>query len=809
MKISYNWLKKYIQPIPSPEETARLLTDTGLEVESAEPYENIRGSLKGIVTGRVIACSKHPGADRLSLTSVDCGAHGTRQIVCGAPNVTAGQFVIVALPGATLYPLNGEPFAIKESKIRGELSQGMICAEDEIGLGNAHDGIIVLTEPVEPGTPAADIFHVVEDFVFEIGLTPNRIDAASHFGVARDLRAALYANADVELIKPKVLTNMPEGSAFPLSLQVDCPDAVQRYSGICIENIRIEESPAWLQQNLKAIGLKPINNIVDITNFVLHETGQPLHAFDLDKISSGKVVLKTFPEATAFTTLDGVKRSLLLNDLMICNGDEPMCLAGVFGGLDSGVTNSTTRIFLESARFNPSGIRKTARHHNLVTDAAFRFERGSDPEITVYALQRAADLISELAGGKVIGGLIDWYPKPQEWAGFFYPWKKLDRLAGFTVPREDAKSILEKLEIRIVHESLDGIAVQIPPFKTDVVQEEDVTEEILRIYGYNRIPIPEKISSSFPDIARPDQWKFKNHLSDHLSAMGFAEVLNNSLAPGDLAELMAADNARPVELLNPLSNELNVLRNSSLFGLCETISWNRNRQQNDLSVFEWGKTYTLRNGKYEESTFLAIAQTGHTGPQNWNRPQQKASYFSLKGSVERILELSGISAASLMFESLDYQLLDDCVSIHYLNKKLGQIGRINSALTQKYDLEEDIWAAELHWEALFNLYRDYHIHYREVSKFPQVRRDLSLLLDHKVSFADLRTAAKNTDKKLLQEVQLFDVYTGKHLPEGKKSYALSFLFLDAEKTLTDQQINASMQKIIENFGRQFGAELRS
>jgi phenylalanyl-tRNA synthetase beta chain len=809
MKISYNWLKQYISPIPSPEETARLLTDTGLEVESSAPYESIRGSLKGLVTGKVIECTKHPQADRLSLTKVNCGESEPRQIVCGAPNVRAGQYVIVALPGTTLYPLQGDPFTIKESKIRGEFSQGMICAEDEIGLGESHDGIIVLPEPVDPGTPASVLFKVAEDVVFEIGLTPNRIDAASHFGVARDLRASLYMQGDVNLLKPQTSPIGNPEENCPLNLLVERPEALSRYSGICIENIRVQESPDWLKQALKAIGLKPINNVVDISNYVLHETGQPLHAFDLDKISSGCISLNTFPAGTPFVTLDGVQRTLQESDLMICNSNEPMCIAGVFGGLHSGVSDRTTRIFLESARFNPTWIRKTARHHNLNTDAAFRFERGSDPEITVYALQRAADLISELTGGKILGGLMDWYPEPEKWIEFFYPWWKLDRLAGFTVPRNDARSILEHLEIKIIDEHPDGLQLSIPPFKTDVCQEEDVTEEILRIYGYNRIPIPEKISSSFPEIAKPDVWKLKNHISDHLAALGFSELLNNSLAAGELAARVSTNDLQAVSLLNPLSQELNVLRNSPLFGICEAISWNQNRQQQDLSFFEWGKTYARSaSGKFIETPFLALALSGQTGPENWNRQQNKASYFHLKGVVERVFDLLGIPSTALSWEKHEHTLLTEVVAINYERKPVGLIGKIGQDLSRHFGLDEAVWAGELNWEDLLSGYKKHRIQYQEVPKFPQVRRDLSLLLNEDVAFADLRKAAENAERKLLQDVQLFDVYAGKNLPSGKKSYALSFTFLDSEKTLTDEQISKAMQRILQSFIQQFGAELR-
>lgn len=809
MKISYNWLGKYIQPLPPAEQTAELLTNCGLEVESSQTYENFRGGLEGLVVGYVVECEKHPQADRLSLTKTDCGAFGLKQIVCGAPNVKVGQHVIVALPGVTLYPSQGEPFTIKESKIRGELSQGMLCAEDEIGLGGAHEGIMVLPGAPQPGTPLTALFQVYQDTVFEIGLTPNRIDAASHFGVARDLRAVLYKNPEITLTRPAVANAFASNEPGPVKVEVRCHEALSRYSGVCVDNVSVAESPDWLKNALKTIGLKPINNVVDISNYVLHETGQPLHIFDLDAIDSGVVRVQTLPAGTSFQTLDGAQRTLQESDLMICNADQPMCIAGVFGGLKSGVQQETKRLFIESARFNPTWVRKTARHHNLNTDASFRFERGSDPEITIYALQRTLDLLFELTGGKQLGAIADWYPEPQPWTAFFYPWWKLDRLVGFTIPRNEAVEILRRLEIEIVDETPEGLSLRIPPFKADVTTEADVTEEILRIYGYNQIPLPEKLTGSFPSVERPDVWKLKNHLSDHLAAIGFAEVLNNSLAPSALADLLANEQQKPVFVLNPLSQELNVLRNSAFYGLCETISWNRNRQQQDLAIFEWGKTYLMnQEGKYTESQFLAIAQSGFTSEENWNRPQQKSAFTHLKGALERLFELLGIGKSQVDFESFSHALLEEALSIRFEGKTLGCIGRIGRELSKRFDLDEPVWTAELNWEMLLQVYQLYRIKYTEVSKFPQVRRDLSLLLNQDVSFSELRKAAQNSEKKLLQEVQLFDVYSGKNLPPEKKSYAISFTFLDREKTLTDEQVNKAMQRIIQSYNKLFGAELR-
>ena len=808
MKISYSWLQKYISPIPSPEETSRLLTDTGLEVENIENFETVKGSLAGLVTGKVVECKKHPQADRLSLTLVDINEDSLLQIVCGAPNVREGQQVVVAKAGTMLYPINGEPFKIKESKIRGEVSQGMICAEDEIGIGESHEGIIVLPDATPVGIPVAELFGVNKDYVLEIGLTPNRIDAASHYGTARDLRAALYVNDHVRLSIPEIRIKPDFSVPAPIRLLVENQEAVIRYSGLCIDNIKVSESPVWLKDALKSIGLKPINNIVDITNFVLHETGQPLHAFDRKQINGDTIILRTVPDGTSFITLDGIERKLSSSDLMICDAEKPMCIAGVFGGIQSGVHDNTTSIFIESATFHPVWIRKTSAAHHLKTDAAFRFERGADPEMTHYAMMRAADLILEIAGGELSPGLLDWYPLPVNWKEIRYPWRKLDRLAGTHIPRDVAKKILTLLEIQIIEEDADGLFLKIPPFKNDVTQEEDVTEEILRIYGYNRIPEPTQLRTPAINPEKPDVWKMKNRISDHLVSLGFSEILTNSLSDYSLTKLIDTSESTPINILNPLSSELNSLRTFSFAGLCETISWNKNRQQHNLSMFEWGKTYHRLQKKTIEKNYLAIAQSGNTGEEDWNRAQVKSSYFTIKGSVESVFSLINIQKDQVIFKPEDHAVLNESVAVFCGQKKVGIIGSISKEFQKHFDLESEIWVAELNWDEMLSIHKGNKFFFHEISKFPSVRRDLSLLLDSSIAFSQLVSIARNSERKFLRDVQLFDVYQGKNLPPGKKSYAISFVFMNEEKTLTDDQINLAMERLIKSFKDELGADLR-
>jgi len=832
MKISYNWLQRYLSPLPSPEETSALLTATGLEVESIEKFESVKGGYRGLLTGQVITCTQHPNADRLKLTTVDTGTGTLLSIVCGAPNVEAGLKVIVATIGTELHPVSGEAFTIKESKIRGELSQGMLCAEDEIGLGESHLGLMILPEDTPVGIPLSEYFGVTEDSVFEIGLTPNRSDAMSHYGVARDLSAAMYKQ-QTNLIKPEIRESFPEGTDFPIKVAIES-DAVIRYSGLSISGITVSESPAWLQTALKAIGLKPINNIVDVTNFVLHETGQPLHAFDSEKIAGNSIVVKTVEDGTRFTTLDGTERKLSSKDLMICDAEKPLCIAGVFGGSNSGVSSSTTDIFIESATFNPVSVRKTSKAHNLKTDSSFRFERGTDPEITIYALQRAADLIKEIAGGTVAGSITDHYPVPVKWAEVEYSWQKMDRLVGEKIPRDQAKTILIKSGIYISNETEEGLSLRVPPYKVDVKGEADVTEEILRIYGYNTIEIPAQLRSSLNPVEKPDVWQLKNRISDSLCSIGCTEVLNNSLTSITINAFFRKDENQEVKILNPLSSELNVMRSSLIASVCETIAWNRNRQQPDLAVFEWGRSY-FKSGAgseilidkekilsdfnpvsipeeptgYEENELLTIAVTGNSGPESWHLSSKKSGYFQLKGTVERVFSMMGIDPQLVSFTPVEHAALDEAQELRLKKHVLATVGKVNGSVKKHFGIDAEVWIAECSWDKLLIQLKRFKPEYQEVSKYPSVRRDLALLLDSGVKFDQVLSVAKSTERKLLKEVNLFDVYEGDKLPAGKKSYAVSYIFQDEEQTLTDKQIEKTMVRLIAAYKEQLGAELRS
>jgi phenylalanyl-tRNA synthetase beta chain len=808
MKISYSWLQRYISPIPSAEETSRLLTASGLEVEGLELFESHKGGLKGLVVGEVKTCVQHPNADRLRLTTVDVGETELLSIVCGAPNVAAGQKVVVATIGTELFPSEGEAFTIKESKIRGELSQGMLCAEDEIGLGGSHAGIIVLPASTKIGTAVAELYNVVSDTVLEIGLTPNRSDAMSHFGVARDLAATLYTDESYQLHFPESTLELHEGKS-PIQVTISAnPESITRYAGICIQGVEVKQSPEWLQHALKSIGLKSINNIVDATNFVMHELGQPLHAFDRASIAGNAIHVKTCAEGTPFVTLDGVERKLGSNDLMICDAEKPLCIAGVFGGLHSGVKETTTSIFLESATFNAVWVRKTSRALGLKTDSSFRFERGADPEMPVIALERAASLIIELAGGSIEGGLTDSYPQPVEWSAVELTWATLDRLVGEIIPREHAISILEKLGIRIEAENTKGLKLSIPPFKVDVKTPADVTEEILRIYGYNTIAIPTQVRASTSIPEKPDLWSVKNHLSDHLCSIGFTEILNNSLTAGSTSRYVPDSLGAPVEILNPLSSELNIMRQSMLFGVCETIAWNSNRQQPDLAVYEWGKTYFKTEEGYREYQQLMLAVAGNATPENWHEKQKSSGYFQLKGSLESIFRLLGIDPLSVEITPIDHPSYEQAFVFNLKKYTLATLGSVHADVRKTYGINDTVWVADCNWDQLLKVYLRYKLTYQEVARFPSVRRDLSMLLDASTGFDRIVQIARGTERKLLRDVSLFDVYQGDNLPAGKKSYAVSFTFLDEEQTLTDKQIDKTMERLIKAYQDQIGAELR-
>ncbi len=808
MKISYAWLSRYIRPIPEPEQTAQLLTDCGLEVEGWAPFESVKGGLKGVVTGLVLDCIQHPNADRLKLTKVDVGLAEPLDIVCGAPNVAAGQKVLVATVGTTLYPTGHEPLLIKESKIRGERSQGMICAEDELGIGESHAGILVLPEATPVGVPAAEVLGMTTDTVFEIGLTPNHIDAASHFGTARDLAAVLYNRPEVELLREEVvIPAIAEKHDTPVV--VEEPQALKRYSSLRISGVKVGESPDWMKNLLLSIGLRPINAVVDVTNFVLHETGQPLHAFDHGKIRGGKIVVRSCESGTPFTTLDGQTLALEPSDLMICDAEGPLCMAGIYGGLNSGVSAETTEIFLESATFDAVWVRRTSKRHNLKTDSSFRFERGTDPEATLYALYRAASLITKLCGGTIAGGHTDEVFGSLERRSCHYNWAFMDRLIGEPVPREDAKKILSKLGFVLREESSEGLEVEIPGFKVDVEGPADITEEILRIYGYNRIAIPTQVRNSISPAAKPDVHALRNRLSAHLCSQGFFEVLNNSLSASAISAI-AGNGAEPVVLANPLSSELDVMRTSMLPALLENIAWNRNRQQSDLRFFEWGKTYAQgEEGGFVETEKIALAVYGNTQPENIHVAPQSVGFFHLKGWVSHVLQLLGLEEERLDWKAVSHQAFKEAYAWELNGKTLVVLGEVHGSLRKHYDIPNAVFAAELNWLPLWNAYRKAKVSYTEVSRFPTVRRDLALLLSKEVSYAEVARLARQTERKLLKEVNLFDVYEGDKLPAGKKSYAVSFVFGDDEQTLTDKQIEKTMERLLKAFTEQLGAELRN
>ncbi len=808
VKISYNWLKQFIKIDWDAEKTGELLTDLGLEIEGIEPFETIKGGLKGIVVGHVLECNQHPNADRLKVTKVDIGEGESIQIVCGAPNVAAGQKVPVATIGTTLYDDDGNPWKIKKGKIRGEESFGMICAEDELGLGKGHDGIMVLEKHLTPGTLATEVFDVENDQVFEIGLTPNRADAMSHWGVARDLKAGLLRKEiSLELITPSTSSFKVENRTLKIDVQVADNSLAPRYCGLTISDLKVGESPQWLQNRLKSIGLAPINNIVDATNYVLHELGQPLHAFDSNKIASNKVEVKTLAKDTKFTTLDGVERTLHEEDLMICDGDKPMCIAGVFGGIDSGVTKDTTSIFLESAYFNPVSIRKTAKRHALNTDASFRFERGIDPNITKYALLRATLLIQEIAGGKVTSDIIDIYPKKIEDHQVFLNLENTKNLIGEEIPREIIKSILTSLEIKINNITESGLGMTIPAFRNDVTREADVIEEILRVYGYNNIHFTEKLNASISVTQVVEDYQVQNKIGLQLTALGFHEMMGNSLTSPKYIELSEDLKVEHnIEMLNPLSNDLSVMRQSMLFNSLEALSYNTNRKAGDIKLFEFGKTYHKYTEGREEPKHLTLLVSGTKSEDNWAVAAQKSDFFYFKGIITTILERLGIDSYSE--NSFKSDVFSEGLSFSKNKKDLVEFGIIKKNISNTFGIDAEVLYADFQWDAILEEITTENFKLQSIPKFPKVKRDLALLLDNTVSFNELQEAAIKTEKHLLKKVTLFDVYTGKNLPSGKKSYALSFTIQDDKKTLTDKQIDKIMKKLQLRFEKDFGASLR-
>lgn len=808
MRISYNWLKQFIKLDWKSEETAALLTDLGLEVEGVEKFESLKGGLEGVVVGHVLTCVQHPNADRLRVTSVDLGDDTPVQIVCGAPNVAAGQKVPVATIGTTLYDKEGNSFQIKKGKIRGEDSHGMICAEDELGLGQGHDGIMVLGEDLKPGTPASKIFNIESDEIFEIGLTPNRADAMSHWGVARDLRAGLaQKNVHTELITPSVSNFRVDKRTLKIDVKVEDNKLAPRYCGVTISGITVKPSPAWLQNKLKAIGLTPKNNIVDVTNYVLHELGQPLHAFDAAKIKGNKVIVKTVPAGTKFTTLDDVERTLHEEDLMICDESGPMCIAGVFGGKNSGVTEGTSSIFLESAYFNPVSIRKTAKRHGLSTDASFRFERGIDPTITEYALKRAALLIQETAGGEITSDIIDIYPKKAEDHPVLLNFNNVTRTIGQELPKETIKKILVSLDIKISTMSDAGLGLVIPAYRVDVTREIDVIEEILRVYGYNNITFTQKINASISNSARNEDYKLQNITAAQLAASGFNEMMANSLTTPDYAKLSESLKEEfNVLMLNPLSSDLSAMRQSLLFSALEAVSFNINRKKADLKLFEFGKSYHKLPSGYEEKKHLTLTLTGNRQPESWATGAQKPTdFFMLKGYVNLVLGRLGL--AKVQPQPAANDIFAEGISFAIGNEIIVEMGMVKKSILKEFDIKQDVFYADFNWDAIIKLV-SVKLKYTEISKFPEVRRDLALLVDKDVSFDSVYTIARQSEKSLLKEINLFDVYEGSNLPEGKKSYAVSFMLQDSNKTLTDEQIDKIMGKIRQNLETQIGAQLR-
>lgn len=813
MEVSYKWLQEFIELPESPEEVGKLLTATGLEVEGIEKIDAVPGGLAGVVIGEVLTCTKHLDADKLSLTTVDVGAEQPLPIVCGAPNVAAGQKVIVALVGATLHPSSGEPFQIKKAKIRGAASEGMICAEDEIGLGTSHAGIIVL-DPNDPasqlqnGTPAARYFNLESDYQIAIGLTPNRIDAASHYGTARDLKAVLKR----PLRLPAVDTFAVASTDLTLDVRVEDAMACPRYAGVALSGLTVGESPDWLKQRLLSIGLNPINNIVDVTNYVCHDLGQPLHAFDADKIAGSQVIVKTLPEGTPFVTLDGVERKLTATDLMICDAEKPMCIAGVFGGQYSGVSAQTTSIFLESAYFSPTSVRKTAQHHGLKTDASFRFERGIDPNITVFALKRAVLLIQQVAGGVVSSEVTDLYPAPIEPFRVPVRYRNIDRLIGIKIDHPEIHRILEALDIQAEEKTDEGFLAIVPPYRVDVTREADVIEEILRIYGLDNVPLSVNLAadslSEFPKTD-PDQWQ--SRVGQLMAANGFYEILTLSLTrPSYNDAIRSSLPGDDVTLLNPLSEELSVMRQTLLFSALETLLYNLNRRQKDLKTFEFGKVYhkvKLEDSttKYVERMRMSLAILGNQQPESWIQKSQSVAFHDLATAVQRVLNLFRVKAYDT--QPADPILFQYGLTYVVNKKPLVSLGLVNPKLTKLVDLKQPVFYADFDWQALLKL-ASTKVRYEEVSKFPEVRRDLSLVLDKAVSFEQISKLARQTERKLLRSLNVFDVYEGENLGADKKAYSVSFMLQDTAQTLTDVTIDKTMQRLMTAFEQELGAVIR-
>lgn len=820
MNISYNWLKEYVNFDLTPDEVAAALTSIGLETGDVEEVQSIKGGLEGLVIGEVLTCEPHPSSDHMHITTVNLGQGDPVQIVCGAANVAAGQKVVVATLGTKLYD-GDECFTIKKSKLRGVESNGMICAEDEIGIGTSHEGIIVLPEDVVPGTLAKDYYNIKSDYVLEVDITPNRSDACSHYGVARDLYAWLIQNGrQATLKRPSVDAFKVDNHDMNIDIVVENTEACPRYAGVAIKNVTVKESPEWLQNKLRLIGVRPINNIVDITNYILHAYGQPMHCFDADKIKGGKIVVKTCPEGTKFVTLDEVERKLSDRDLMICNAEEPMCIAGVFGGLDSGTTETTKDVFLESAYFHPTWVRKTARRHGLSTDSSFRFERGIDPNGTIYALKEAALLVKELAGGEIASEIKDNYPAPIADFPVELSYEYTNALIGKVIPAETIKSIVTSLEMKITGETPEGLSLLVPAYRVDVQRPCDVVEDILRIYGYNNVEIPTSVKSSLSVKGDVDKSvKLQNLVSEQLVGCGFNEIMNNSLTAATYYE--GLETYKPenlVQLMNPLSNDLNVMRATLLFGGLESIQHNANRKNADLKFFEFGNCYHFNAEKknpekvlaaYSEELHLGLWITGKRVSNSWAHPDENTSVYELKAYVLNIFRRLGVNFGGLVFGNLTDDIYSVAISVHTRGGKLlATFGVLHKKIQKAFDIDNEVYYADLNWKELMKAIKNNTVAYKEISKFPAVKRDLALLIDKKVQFAEIEKIAYETDKKLLKSVELFDVYEGKNLEAGKKSYAVSFMLQDENATLNDKQIDKVMQKLIANLQNKLDAKLR-
>lgn len=818
MKISYNWLKDYLRIDLEPAKVAEILTSIGLEIEGMEEWESVKGGLQGVVIGEVLTCKRHPDADKLSVTTVNTGGPEPLHIVCGAPNVAAGQKVPVATVGTMVYK-GGESLEIKKSKIRGEVSEGMICAEDEIGLGSSHDGIMILDSNAVVGTPASEYFKIVRDTVFEIGLTPNRIDSGSHFGVARDLAAYLNMNGGLssKAVLPSVEGFKPDNNKNTIRVIIENTTDCPRYTGITISGVTIAESPEWLKNKLRAIGLNPINNIVDITNFVMNEVGQPLHAFDADKISGKKVIIRNLPEKSKFTTLDSVERSLSSKDLMICNTDEGMCIAGVFGGIKSGITSATRNIFLESAYFNPVSIRKTSKRHTLKTDASFRFERGADPEITPWALKRAVMLMKELAGGEISSDIVDVYPNPVKRTTVEVNYRNIDRLIGKKIGESSIKKILGLLDIKILSEDAENLTLEIPTYRVDVKKEADVIEDVLRIYGYNNVEISDHVNSTLSYPEKPDREKLVNTVSDLLSANGFAEIMCNSLNPSEWYEKNSDfDKEQLVILANPLSSDLNAMRQSLLFGGLSSVAWNLNRQNQDLKLYEFGNCYFYHKSEspypkvddYSEKRSLDLFLTGSTNRPNWTFKENPTDFFNIKSYVEMVISRLGLKPESMSNGESEKKYFAESITYLHNSKILAETGRISKNYLNQFDIKQEVYYGHIDWDLLLRATKNHSISFSELPKYPAVRRDLALLIDRSIKFSQIRDIAFRTERNLLKEVDLFDVYESDSLGQNKKSYAVSFILRDDLKTLTDKNIDKVMNNLIRSFGNEINAQIR-